>query len=83
LTFSRFTLEYGRWIAYVSNESGTGSQIFVQSFSPSAGKWMVSINGGSQPKWRQDGKELFYLGPDGKLMAVQVKSDSSHGSLAL
>ena len=67
----------GRWIAYVSNESGN-NQIYVRNFPPTGGKWMVSINGGSQPRWRNDGKELFYLGPGNKLMAVQVKSDGTN-----
>jgi eukaryotic-like serine/threonine-protein kinase len=66
----------GRWIAYSSNESGT-FQIYVQSFPPSGGKWMVSTNGGTQPRWRHDGKELFYLGPDRKLMVVNVKEDAN------
>jgi hypothetical protein len=36
------------------------------------GKWLISANGGSQPRWREDGKELYYLAPDGKLMAVEI-----------
>jgi dipeptidyl aminopeptidase/acylaminoacyl peptidase len=67
----------GRWIAYVSNESGM-AQIYVQSFPPSGSKWMISINGGSQPKWRHDGRELFYIAPEGKVMAVQLKSDGNN-----
>jgi Tol biopolymer transport system component len=61
----------GRWIAYISNESGT-YQVYVQSFPEPSGKWMASTNGGIQPRWRRDGKELFYLALDGKLMAVPV-----------
>jgi Tol biopolymer transport system component len=67
----------GHWIAYVSNESGN-NQVYVRNFPPGGGKWMVSINGGTQPRWRKDGKELFYLGPANKLMAVQVKSDGTN-----
>jgi len=63
----------GHWIAYVSNESGA-NQIWVQNFPSAGGKWMVSINGGNQPQWRSDGKELFYVGNDSKLMVVQVKT---------
>ncbi len=63
----------GRWIAYASNESGTW-QVYVQSFPASGGKWQVSTNGGSQPQWRRDGRELFYLSPDRKLMAADVKA---------
>jgi len=46
----------------------------VQSFpDPAKGKWPVSPNGGVQPRWRKDGRELFYVAPDGKLMSVDVK----------
>ncbi len=65
----------GKWIAYFSNESGTG-QVYVQNFPATGGKWMVSTNGGTSPRWRQDGKELFYIAPDRKLMAVDVRGDS-------
>jgi serine/threonine protein kinase/Tol biopolymer transport system component len=75
-TQGRFSPD-GRFMAYVSNESGT-AQIYVQNFPPSGGKWMVSINGGSQPKWRRDGKELFFISADSKLMLVQVKSDGAN-----
>jgi Tol biopolymer transport system component len=66
----------GRWVAYESNESGR-YEIFVRPFSPSggaAGQWQVSTSGGENPRWRGDGKELFYLGQDHKLMAVEVKT---------
>ena len=62
----------GAWLAYVSNESGR-NEVYVQSFPPSGGKWQVSTTGGAQPRWRPDGKELFYLTPDRKLVAVEVK----------
>lgn len=62
----------GKWVAYASNESGTW-EVYVQSFPASGGKWQISTNGGAQPQWRRDGKELFYLSPDRKLMAVDVK----------
>jgi eukaryotic-like serine/threonine-protein kinase len=64
----------GRWVAYTSNESGTW-QVYVQSFPASGGKWQVSTNGGTHPQWRRDGKELFYISADRKLMAVDVKGD--------
>ena len=60
-----------RWVAYTSNESGT-YQVYVQSFPTSGGKWQVSTGGGAQPQWRRDGRELFYLAPDRKIMAVEV-----------
>jgi len=62
----------GHWVAYVSNESGR-SEIYVQSFPPAGGKWQVSTGGGAQPHWRRDGKELYFIAPDRKLMAVDVK----------
>jgi Tol biopolymer transport system component len=66
----------GRWIAYQTKESGT-PQIVVQPFpDPSRGRWDISANGGIQPRWRGDGKELFYLGLDGTMMAVEVETGS-------
>ena len=62
-----------RWVAYTSNESGQ-SQIYVQSFPVGAGKFQVSTGGGVQPRWRRDGKELFYVSLDRKLMAVTVNT---------
>ena len=64
-----------RWIAYVSAESGV-SEVYVQSFPKGAGKWQISSGGGTMPIWRKDGRELFFLASDGKLMAVAVKSGS-------
>jgi hypothetical protein len=65
----------GRWIAYTSNESGR-FEVYVQSFPASGGKWQVSNGGGASPRWRRDGRELFYLSADGKLMAVEVDGSS-------
>ncbi|HEU5235675.1 MAG TPA: hypothetical protein VFU37_00955, partial [Pyrinomonadaceae bacterium] len=64
----------GRWIAYTSDESGI-NQIYVQSFPDSGGKRQVSTNIGYHLAWRRDGKELFYLSSDKKMMAVDVKAD--------
>jgi Tol biopolymer transport system component len=64
----------GRWIAYASNESGPW-QVYVRSFPDSGGKWQVSTNGGGQPQWRGDGRELFYVSADRKLMAVDVNGN--------
>jgi len=61
----------GKWLAYASNESGRW-EIYVTSFPDAHGKWQVSTGGGDQPKWRSDGKELFYFSPESKLMAVSV-----------
>ena len=64
-----------RWVVYRSNESGQ-QQIYVRPFPPAAGggQWMVSKDGGIQPRWSRDGKEIFFIGPDGKLMAVDVNT---------
>lgn len=62
-------------IAYSSDESSPGHyQIYVQSFPAGAGKFQISTSGGAQPRWWRDGKELFYIGADGRLMAVDVKT---------
>ena len=64
-----------RWIAYISNESSPDQyQVHVQSFPLGAGKFMLSTGGGTEPKWRRDGKEIFYIAADGKVMAVEVKT---------
>ena len=62
----------GRFFAYTSNESGR-DEVYVQSFPTAGGKWQVSTGGGAQPHWRRDGKELFYISADRKLIAVSVK----------
>ena len=62
----------GRWLAYQSNESKT-MQISVRPFRGSGGPRQVSsTEGGSQPRWRPDGRELFYVAPDARLMAVPI-----------
>jgi Tol biopolymer transport system component len=61
----------GKWIAFVSDESGR-LEIYVAAFPPSGEKRRISAAGGSQPRWRRDGKELFYLAPDSRIMAVAV-----------
>ena len=63
----------GHWIAYASNESGR-PQIYVRSFPGSERKVQVSTAGGTQPRWRRDGKELYYLSGDGTMMAVPIKA---------
>ncbi|MBK5295390.1 MAG: serine/threonine-protein kinase [Acidobacteriia bacterium] len=62
----------GRYIAYESNETGT-YEIYVRPFPNAAsGKWQISSGGGAQPRWRRDGKELFYLDESRKIMSVDV-----------
>jgi eukaryotic-like serine/threonine-protein kinase len=65
----------GRWMAYGSTESGT-VEIFVQAFPASGGKWQISTGGGSYPRWRRDGKELYYIAPDNTVMAVEIATGS-------
>jgi len=65
----------GKWMAYASDESGTW-EIYVTSFPGGAGKWQVSRGGGTEPRWRRDGKELFYIAPSGMLTAVPVNAQS-------
>src|SRR5262249_56218270 len=67
-THFRFSPD-GRWIAFDSNESGR-HEVYVGSVPSLAERRLVSSAGGVQPIWRNDGKELFYLAPDGKLTAV-------------
>jgi Tol biopolymer transport system component len=66
----------GKWVAYASNESGKW-EIYVTSFPDAHGKWQLSNGGGDQPRWRGDGKELFYVAADGKIMAVPVKEGAN------
>ena len=63
----------GRWIVYSSDESGR-SEVYVQPFPASGGKWQISTSGGNQPVWSRDGGELFFVSLDSKLMAVNVKT---------
>ncbi len=66
----------GRWEAHGSNESGV-YEIYVRPFPGPGGKWQVSRSTGSQARWRGDGRELFYLSPDGKMMVVEAKTTPS------
>jgi serine/threonine protein kinase len=62
----------GKWLAYCSNESGE-YRVYVVPFPGPGGKWQVSLGDGRGPLWRRDGKEIFYLSADNKLMAVRVE----------
>jgi eukaryotic-like serine/threonine-protein kinase len=66
----------GQWIAYASDESGR-SEVYVRRFPSGDGKVQVSIDGGIEPTWRKDGKELFFVGLDGSLMAVPIAIGST------
>jgi Tol biopolymer transport system component len=60
----------GRWLAYASSELGR-REVFVTSFPDAAGRWQISTNGGDSPRWRADGKELFFVSGD-RLVATEV-----------
>ena len=77
----------GRWVAYVSDESGA-DEIYVRAFippaaqgaSPAGPKHLVSNGGGTRPRWGVDGSELFYMAPAGNVMAVRVTHQSAFDS---
>ena len=62
----------GRWIAYQSDESGR-QEVYIRPFPGPGGKWQVSTGGGTRPRWRGDGKELFFYRTDGMIMAAPIK----------
>jgi serine/threonine protein kinase len=74
----------GRWVAYSSDESGR-DEIYVRTFSPNSGgettddegKWIISTGGGTEPRWSGDGKTLYYIAADSKIMAVQITADQA------
>ena len=66
----------GRWVAYESNESGNRIEIYVAPFPQASRKWQVSTDGGLLPRWRADGKELFYLDDSRRITAVEMKISS-------
>jgi Tol biopolymer transport system component len=76
---SRFNEEEARfspdakWIAYVSDETGR-REVYVQTFPTSDQRYQISSSGGTNPKWRQDGRELFYKSGDGKVVTVSVST---------
>jgi eukaryotic-like serine/threonine-protein kinase len=68
----------GRYLAYASDESGIW-QVYVRTFPAAGEPWQVSTDGGFQPSWRRDGKEMFYLSASKKIMAVDVTTDAKTG----
>ena len=62
----------GQWLAYTSDESGK-EQVYIQSIPPNGRAVQVSIEGGTQPRWRRDGRELFYVSRDQKMMVASIK----------
>jgi WD40-like Beta Propeller Repeat len=69
----------GRFISYASDESGMRMEVYVQTFPLSEKKWKISSSGGYEPRWRADGREIYYLGEDRKLMAVSVGPGATFG----
>jgi len=68
----------GRFLAYTSNETGR-YEVYVQTFPQSERRWQVSTSGGYEPRWRRDGREIYYLSEDRKLMAVSIGAGPSFG----
>jgi Tol biopolymer transport system component len=72
----------GRWLAYAAGDRAN-PQVYVQPVPATGAKWLVSAGSGSQPRWRRDGKELYYRRADGQLMAVSIAGASAaleHGA---
>jgi eukaryotic-like serine/threonine-protein kinase len=71
----------GRWLAYTSNESGS-LEVWVTTFPRATARWQISSGGAGDPRWRSDGKELFFIAEDRLLMAVPIKGGTTftHGS---
>jgi Tol biopolymer transport system component len=66
----------GAWVAYQSNESGV-QEIYAMPFPRPGGKVRISVDGGTQPRWRHDGREIFYVTPAGELAATEVTLSNS------
>ena len=71
----------GRWVAYVSMQSGP-PEVYVRPFPGPGGQWQVSTGGGGQPRWSPNGRELFYVVEDGTLMATAVSAVGDSITLA-
>ena len=69
----------GKWVAYASNESGEW-EIYVTTFPAAAGKWQVSHSGGEEPRWRPDGKAIYYIGPRQMLTEAMVSTAGTFSS---
>jgi serine/threonine protein kinase/Tol biopolymer transport system component len=65
-----------RWVAYASDESGR-NEVYAAPFPGPGGKWQVSTTGGNWPRWRRDGREIFYMAPDNRLMVAAVDGQGS------
>jgi serine/threonine-protein kinase len=72
-----------RWVAYQSNESGGRAEIYIRPFTGPGGPWQVSTGGGAQPRWAKSGNELYFIAPDGGLMAASIVENGNsieHGT---
>ena len=69
----------GRWIAYVSDESGR-QEVYIQGFPKAASRVQISTNGGNRPRWRRDGKELFFSALTPEMMAVDIGVSGDGGA---
>jgi Tol biopolymer transport system component len=81
--FDKFDAQFSpdaRWVAYGSSETGR-FEIYIQSFPKPTNRWIVSSGGGLEPRWRSDGRELFYVAADGALMAVNILASSDSEGL--
>jgi Tol biopolymer transport system component len=75
VTFLRLSPD-GRWLAYSSNDGGR-EEVYVTSFPSGGGRWQISREGGTFPVWRHDGKEVFFIGLDAHLYAVEVNAEEN------
>jgi Tol biopolymer transport system component len=71
----------GRWVAFSSTESGQ-SEVYVTAFPGRGRRWRVSLDGGSQARWRRDGSAIFYVAPDRTLVMASVKSEGAEFAVA-
>jgi dipeptidyl aminopeptidase/acylaminoacyl peptidase len=72
----------GRWIAFQSNETGR-FEVYLRPFPGRGGQILVSTSGGVYPRWSRDGKELYYLAPDARMMAVSVRTTPATAEVAV
>jgi Tol biopolymer transport system component len=68
-------------LAYVSEETGE-HELYLMPFPSQTGKWQVSAAGGNQPRWRKDGREIYYIAPDGKMMAASVELSANNAKVS-
>jgi Tol biopolymer transport system component len=64
----------GKYVAHTASTESGSNEVYVQTFPAGGGKWQISTHGGATPRWRRDGKELFYLGSDGRIFSAQVRA---------